>query len=229
MIDDKVMHACSSEAGQPHGAVVQESAEMPADNVIPVLGSEKNRSTAGLDYPLAEAVRKGSDLLPIAADPCLPHQPSKLSSKENAPMATHSSDAQANAPAANRKKIAKAAYEKGSARLGEFRGRAKRNVDAVVETGKILNGGLRGLGNNYVAEGRAALQTVAADLQDFAAVKSPASLFALQTRIMRRNLAAMLDFNAKNAEAFVNLAKSSAAPISKRVNLAIEDIRGDKP
>jgi hypothetical protein len=120
---------------------------------------------------------------------------------------------------------AKAAYDKGAATFGEARTFTKGNVDAVVESGRILGAGLRQLGEGYVAEGRNAVATFNADIKELAAVKSPVDFFKLQSKIIGRNLGTAIDFQSKNAETVLKLAKDSAAPLAKRVGVAVEAVR----
>ena len=82
---------------------------------------------------------------------------------------------------------AKAAYEKGTALFadaGEFN---KGNIEALVESGKVLAAGLQTIGKDYLAEAKTAIETVQADVKELAAVKSPADFFKLQGEILRRN------------------------------------------
>ena len=61
--------------------------------------------------------------------------------------------------------------------------------------------------------------------QELAAVKSPVDFFKLQSKIITRNFGTVIDFNSKNAEAVLKLAKDVAAPLSKRVGVAVEAVR----
>lgn len=120
---------------------------------------------------------------------------------------------------------AKAVYEQGASAFGDVKTFTKGNVDAVVESGKILSAGLKQLGTGYVAEGKSAVATVSADIKEFTAVKSPIDFFKLQSKIIGRNFGTAIDFHTKNAEAVFKLAKASAAPLSKRVGVAVEAVR----
>jgi len=131
----------------------------------------------------------------------------------------------ANAKLANVQSKAKAAYEKGTATFGEAKTFTKGNLDAVVESGKILGFGLKTLGEGYVAEGKTAVATATADFKELTSVKSPLDFFKLQSKIIGRNFGTMIDFQTKNAEAVFKLAKDSSAPISKRVSVALEAVR----
>ena len=120
---------------------------------------------------------------------------------------------------------AKAAFEKGQALFGEAGEFTKGNVEALVESGKILAAGLQDMGKNYVAEGKTALEVVQADIKQLAAVKSPTDFFKLQGEILRRNFDAAVATGSKNSEKVVKLAGDAFAPISTRVSLAVEKVK----
>ena len=120
---------------------------------------------------------------------------------------------------------AKVAFEKSTALLGEAGEFTKGNVEAVVESGKILAAGLQGMGKDYVAETKSAFETMTADVKELAAVKSPADFFKLQGEILRRNFDAVVAAGSKHSEAMVKLTNESFAPISNRVSIAIEKVK----
>ena len=98
---------------------------------------------------------------------------------------------------------AKEAYEKGTEAMTEATEFAKDNIEAVVESGKILAGGAQDLGKTYVEEAKSAYETLTSDLKELAAVKSPTELFQLQGKIARRNFDAMVAASSKNTEAMI--------------------------
>ena len=119
---------------------------------------------------------------------------------------------------------AKEAYEKSSETLAEATEFAKDNIEAVVESGKILAGGAQDLGKTYVEEAKSAYETLTSELKELAAVKSPTELFQLQGKIARRNFDAMVAASSKNTEAMIKLYSEAFAPISGRVNVAAEKL-----
>ena len=120
---------------------------------------------------------------------------------------------------------AKAAFEKSQALFGDAGEFTKGNVEALVESGKILATGLQGLGKDYVAEGKTAFETVQADIKDLSAVKTPADFFKLQGEIMRRNFDAAVASGSKHSEKAVKIAGEAFAPIQNRVAKAIEMVK----
>ena len=120
---------------------------------------------------------------------------------------------------------AKVAFEKSQALAGEAGEFTKGNVEAIVESGKVLAAGIQNMGKDYVAEAKSAFETVQADFRELAAVKSPADFFKLQGEILRRNFDAAVTAGSKNSEKAVKLANEAFAPIQNRVSLAIEKVK----
>lgn len=118
----------------------------------------------------------------------------------------------------------KAAYEKGTEAVGEATEFAKGNVEALVESSKIIASGVQDLGKTYVEEAKSAYEALTVDLKEMAAVKSPTELFQLQGKILRRNFDSLVATSSKNSEALVKLAGDAFAPISGRVNVAAEKL-----
>jgi len=119
---------------------------------------------------------------------------------------------------------AKAAYDKGAELAAEATDFAKGNVEALVESGKIYAAGAQDLGKAYAEEAKSAYETFTADLKEFAAVKSPAELFQLQSKFARRNFDAWVAYGSKSTDAAIKLASETFAPISGRISLAAEKI-----
>lgn len=119
---------------------------------------------------------------------------------------------------------AKAAYEKGTATFGEANEFAKGNVEALVESGKILATGLQELGTTLTAESRTAFETLTAEAKELAAVKSPTEFFQLQSNLLRKHFDTMVAQTSKSTEAVMKLANDAFSPISTRVSLAVEKV-----
>ncbi len=120
---------------------------------------------------------------------------------------------------------AKTVYEKGTvlaSEMGEF---SKHNVEAIVESGKILATGMQHMAKSYVEEGKAAVSTLTSDAKEIAAVKSPTEFVQLQSQIASRNFDATVATVSKTTEAWVKLANEAFAPISSRVSVAMDKVR----
>lgn len=116
---------------------------------------------------------------------------------------------------------AQAAYDKGTGLVAEMTDLAKGNVEAIVESGKIVASGIEGLSKTYAEEAKSVYETLTADIKEMAAIKSPTELFQLQGKIMRRNFDAMVATSSKGSEHAMKLANDAIAPITARVNLAV--------
>lgn len=119
---------------------------------------------------------------------------------------------------------AKSTYQKSSVALTEVNEFAKGNVEAVVESGKILASGLQELGSSAVADSRAAFETLTAEAKSMTTVTSPTAFFELQSALMRKQFDVAVSHTSKNAEAMLKLMGDSFAPISNRVAIAVEKV-----
>ena len=120
---------------------------------------------------------------------------------------------------------AKKAVEKGGVLLGEAREFSKGNVEAVVESGKILANGVQAMGKEFVADSRSTFELVTGEVKELAAVKSPTDFLKLQGDFARKNLDTALSLGSKNTEAVIKLAGEVFAPISGRFSLAAQKVR----
>jgi len=120
---------------------------------------------------------------------------------------------------------AKAAFDKSTSSLGEATDFAKGNVEAVVESGKIYAAGLQEIGSSYVAESKAALEALTADVKELTAQKTPVDFFKLHTELAKKNVESAVAFGTKTSEAWLKLASDAFAPLSTRVNLAVDKIK----
>ena len=116
----------------------------------------------------------------------------------------------------------KAAFEKSQAAFGDAGEFAKGNVEAMVESTKILASGMKTMGETYVAETKSAYETMTADLKELAAVKSPTEFFEVQSKLLRKNFDAAVASSSKKSEEMLKLANEAFQPLSTRVSLAVE-------
>lgn len=140
-------------------------------------------------------------------------------------IATEDFTAKVQETVAEAQERAKAAFERSQALFGDAGEFTKGNVEALVESGKVLAAGMQDLGKDYVAEAKTAFETVQADIKDLAAVKTPADFFKLQGEILRRNFDAAVASGSKHSEKVVKVAGEAFAPIQNRVSLAIEKVK----
>lgn len=119
----------------------------------------------------------------------------------------------------------KDAQEKAKAAFGDVGSFAKGNVEAMVESTKILAAGLQDMTKGYVETGKSSVETMTADVKDLATVKSPTEFFEKQSALMRKNFDAAVAASSKNSEAMLKLVSEAFQPISTRVSLAVEKIK----
>ncbi|MCE2841332.1 MAG: phasin family protein [Novosphingobium sp.] len=120
---------------------------------------------------------------------------------------------------------AKTAMEKSTAVFADAGEFTKGNVEALVESGKVLAAGLQDLGKVYVEDAKTGFETMTADVKELTAVKSPADFFKLQGEILRRNFDTAMATGSKRSEALVKLANDAFAPVQNRVSIAIEKVK----
>ncbi len=120
---------------------------------------------------------------------------------------------------------AKTAMDKSNAMFADAGEFTKANVEALVESGKVLAAGLQDLSKVYVEDAKTGFETMTADVKELAAVKSPADFFKLQGEILRRNFDAAMATGSKRSEALVKLANEAFAPVQNRVSIAVEKVK----
>ena len=130
--------------------------------------------------------------------------------------------AQAKEMAADVQERVKGAYSKATELASEAGDFSKANLEAVVESGKILFAGTQELVKSDVEVGKGLVEIVTADAKKVAAIKSPTELFQLQGEIARRNFDAAVSFGSQRTEALVKLYNDAFAPISNRFSVAAE-------
>lgn len=120
---------------------------------------------------------------------------------------------------------AKAAYEKSTSVFGDYSEFAKGNVEALVESSKILAAGLQEMTSAYVSEGRSGFETLTAEVKELAAAKSPTDFLKLQNDLAKKHFDEAVAAASKHSEALIKLANEAAQPISTRVSMAVEKIK----
>ena len=112
--------------------------------------------------------------------------------------------------AADAQTRAKAAYDKLQGYAGEMTEFTKGNVEAVVESSKILGSGVQDMARGELAVAKSAFETATADLKAMAAVKSPTELFKLQGEIAAAGMSLAAQRERREAE------RGTAKPSGKR-------------
>lgn len=148
----------------------------------------------------------------------------KMATKQTKTAKANPTD-QAKAMFADLSTRAQGAYDKTREYAGEAVEFSKGNLEAVVESGKIVAEGVQGMAKGAIENGREAVSTMTADAKDYAAVRSPSELVQLNSQIASRNFDAMVAQTSKNVEAWTKLATEAFAPIQDRVSIAVEKAR----
>lgn len=205
---------------------VPETAEQSAAKVAVVTPAK----SAGVAKPAAQAAVPVKQAAPVLKAPAVTEPAAKptITELKDKIMATAKTTTDFTQPVADAfgeiQTRAKAAYEKGTEAMAEVSEFTKGNVEAFVESGKILAGGAQDLSRTYVEEAKGAFETFTADVKEIAAVKSPTELFQLQSKILRRNFDTLVATGSKNSEAVLKLASDAFAPLGGRVNVAAEKL-----
>lgn len=223
------------------------SAPVKADAVAKAVAAEpapKAKASAGKTKPKKALAKKKKKAAPKTAAAkttpasstkgapaeATPAKRSSISQLKDTIMATANKTtnieytAKAKEMAADMQTRAKAAYEKGTEMTKDAVEFQKGNIEALVESGKILAAGMQDMGRTYMDEAKSAAETVQGDVKKFAAIKSPTELFQLQGEIARRNFDAMVSTTSKNTEAMLKLANEAFAPVSNRMSLAVDKV-----
>ena len=223
----KVAEAVKADGPKPEPKVeaIAEAVKAPAKEAAPkkavarkaVVKKTAAKKAAAKKVPVRKAAPRkvaARTKAPVITTP-------KIDQLKETIMATNSAKTTKNLTADVQER-AKAAYAKGSeyaAEMGDF---TKANLEAVVESGKILASGMQDMGRGELEAAKGAFETVTADMKDFAAIKSPTELFQLQGKIARRNFDAVVAHVSQNAEKSMKLANDAFAPISSRMSVAAE-------
>ena len=219
-----------SAAAKPAAKAPAKRAEKPAKKVKALVKTTSKQSVAAKAKPVVAKVKAARKVAAKVAKPV--SKPATLISKlKDTTMATTvkkttedfsskiqgaMNDAQARA---------KTTFEKSQSAMGEMNTFSKGNLEAMVETGKVLASGMQTMGKNYVEEVKSAISTLQSDAKELTSVKSPKEFVELQSKLMRKYFDGVVAYNSKSAETALKLANEAFQPISSRVSLAVEKVR----
>ena len=120
---------------------------------------------------------------------------------------------------------AKAAFEKGTAALGEANDFAKGNVEAVIASARVAAKAGESLGQEAADYGKKHFEAASAAFKSFATVKSPTELFQLQSEFAKASFDSIVSEASRVSESLLKVAGDVAQPISNRYALAAEKIK----
>ena len=224
-------YAEAAQAPKP-AAAKAEAAKIDKAVVEVKAAPKKTARKAAKKPPVKKAAIKKSPRRAARAQPAAPKAAaapnragstiSQLKDKIMANTQTTDFTQAAKTAAAEAQTRAKAAFDKLQAYAGDVTEFTKGNVEALVESGKILGAGVQDIARSEVEAAKNAFETATADLKAMAGIKNPTDLFKLQGEIARRNFDALVARTSKNAEVSMKLANDAFAPISSRMSLAAE-------
>ena len=180
--------------------------------------AKKQASKKAADKPTEKSTKKAAAR--NTARPTVTQLKEKIMATANTTKTDYT--ATAKDVAAQLQNRAKAGFEKAGEMTSQVTDFHKGNIEALVESGKILASGMQDMGRTYVEEAKTAADTVQDDVKKMAAIKSPTEFFQLQGEIARRNFDAMVATTSKNTEMMMKLVNEAFAPISTRASVATE-------
>lgn len=220
---DAVAKAVAPSAEKPAAKAAPAKAKKVAAKKAPAKKKPVAKKTAPKKIAAKKAVPAKKAATKTSKTPIIKLKDTIMATAKNAKTTDYT--AKAKEMAADMQTRAKAAYDKGSEITQDAVEFQKGNIEALIESGKILASGVQDMGRTYVEEAKSAAETVQGDVKKIAAIKSPTELFQLQGEIARRNFDAMVSTTSKNTEAMLKLANEAFAPLSSRMSLAAEKIR----
>ena len=121
---------------------------------------------------------------------------------------------------------AKGVAEKSAKFMEELTELTKGNVEAMVVSGKIAAKGAETMGADVAEYGKKSLEHATGAMRSMAAVKSPQELFQLQGELAKSSFDAMVAETSKMTELMVKLAGEVFQPISNRLAVTADKIKG---
>lgn len=172
------------------------------------------------------AAKSGAPASRPAVKTSMPSKPTPSSKPKEKPMPQKAKISEGIQEAvADAQAKAKKAVEKGGSILSEAGDFTKGNVEAVIESGKILAGGLQSMSKDLVVDSRNTVEMLTSEVKELADVKSPSEFIKVQSDIARKNFDTAIAMGSKNSQAMLKLASDVFAPISGRFSLAAEKVR----
>jgi len=120
---------------------------------------------------------------------------------------------------------AKGAVEKGQAMVEEMSAFGKGNIEALMESSRIVARGFETIGQDAAAYAKKSMEDATAAARTLATVKSPTEFMKLQGDFIRQSLDALVAETSRNTEAMLKLVGEVAQPISNRVALAADKVK----
>ena len=99
---------------------------------------------------------------------------------------------------------------------------SQANVEAIVKSSQIWAAGVQDIGKTFAATAQAQMDATMATLKAFTSVKSFKDAIELHTTLARSSVESVVAETGKLTDASMKLAEQTFAPITARVNVAME-------
>jgi len=197
----------------PAAASVEPAPAMPeAPTEVAVVEEASTPISAPVSIPAAaKAAKKGSFIMTDAMETAKAYAEEAKSKIQTA--------------VADINEKAKVAMEKSSKAVEELGEITKGNYEAMVESSKIAAKGVETLSQEAVEFSRKSFEKSTSAFKSFAAVKTPAEFFQLQSDLMSSAFDSFAAEAAKSSEKFLKLAGDVSQPISNRVAIVSEKVK----
>lgn len=119
----------------------------------------------------------------------------------------------------------KDAMEKSAKFFTEMSGFTKGNVEALVESGKVVASGLQTMAQDQAAFVRKQFEDATAAARTLATVKSPTEFVKLQGDFVRQQFDAMVAQGSRSTETMLKLAGEVVQPVANRVAETVEKMK----
>jgi phasin family protein len=101
----------------------------------------------------------------------------------------------------------------------------KGNLEAMVESSKIIARGFESLGQDVAAFAKSQLEQSTAMMKTLASVKSPTEFMKVQSDMIRQSFDQMVAQSSRSTETMLKLAGKVAQPISNRMAVAADKMK----
>ena len=116
----------------------------------------------------------------------------------------------------------KQGMEKTMKTAEDFIAFGQSNMDAFVKSSQIWAAGVQDLSKQVAATAQASFDETMTVLKSLSAVKSPKDVLDMQASLARSSMEKAMTETSKITDASMKLAEQAIAPITARVNLAVE-------
>jgi len=116
----------------------------------------------------------------------------------------------------------KQGMEKAMKTAEDFLAFGQGNMDAFVKSSQIWAAGVQDLSKQVAATAQASFDETMTVLKSLSAVKSPKDVLDMQASLARSSMEKAMTETSKITDASMKLAEQAIAPITARVNLAVE-------